>query len=99
MGYVEGMDRRQTILFPETVDEYIEEDNPVQFVDAFVDSLDLKELEFKYSEPELTGRPPYNPSDMLKLYLYGYLNRRFQEGQQEGDNEGMPGVHDSVQET
>ena len=75
MGYVEGMDRRQTILFPETVDEYIEEDNPVQFIDAFVESLDLKELEFKYSEPELTGRPPYNPADMLKLYLYGYLNR------------------------
>ena len=75
MGYVQGIGRRQTILFPDTVDEYIEEDNPVQFVDAFVDSLDLRELEFKYSEPEPTGRPPYNPADMLKLYLYGYLNR------------------------
>jgi len=75
MGYVQGVDRRQVILFPEVVDDYIEEDNPVQFVDAFVDSLDLVELGFKYCEPEATGRPPYNPGDMLKLYLYGYLNR------------------------
>jgi len=57
------------------VDDYIAEDNPVQFIDAFVDSMDLKELEFKYAEPEPTGRPPYNPADLLKLYIYGYLNR------------------------
>jgi len=75
MAYIQGMDRKQTILFPESVDDYIEEDNPVQFVDVFVDRLDLKELRFKYSQPESTGRPPYNPADMLKLYLYGYLNR------------------------
>lgn len=75
MAYIQGMDRKQTILFPESVDDYIEEDNPVQFVDVFVDSLDLRELRFKYSQPESTGRPPYNPADMLKLYLYGYLNR------------------------
>ena len=75
MSYVEGIARNQLILFPESIDDYIEEDNPVQFIDAFVDSLDLGELGFKYSLPEATGRPPYNPADMLKLYLYGYLNR------------------------
>ena len=75
MAYIQGINRRQTILFPESVDDYIKEDNPVQFIDAFVDSLDLRELQFKYSEPKPTGRPPYNPVDMLKPYLYGYLNR------------------------
>ena len=75
MSYVEGIARNQIILFPESIDDYIEKDNPVQFIDAFVGSLDLGELGFKYSLPEVTGRPPYNPADMLKLYLYGYLNR------------------------
>lgn len=75
MEYIQGINRRQTILFPESVDDYIKEDNPVQFIDAFVDSLGLMELKFNYSELKLTGRPPYNPADMLKLYLYGYLNR------------------------
>jgi len=75
MAYIQGTSRKQEILFPESVDDYIAEDNPVQFIDAFVDSMDLKELEFKYAEPELTGRPPYNPADLLKLYIYGYLNR------------------------
>lgn len=75
MSYIEGVARSQGILFPESIDDYIEEDNPVQFIDAFVESLDLEELGFKYSLPEATGRPPYNPADMLKLYLYGYLNR------------------------
>jgi len=75
VSYVEGIARNQLILFPESINDYIEGDNPVQFIDAFVDSLDLGELGFKYSLPEATGRPPYNPADMLKLYLYGYLNR------------------------
>lgn len=75
MGYIEGIDREQVILFPEVIDDYIEDENPVQFIDAFVDNLDLVELGFKYSEPRATGRPPYNPADMLKLYIYGYLNR------------------------
>lgn len=75
MPYIEGTVRNQAILFPEVIDDYIEEDNPVQFIDAFVDNLDLKELGFKYAEPKPTGRPPYNPADMIKLYLYGYLNR------------------------
>ena len=75
MSYIEGIARNQSILFPEVIDDYIEEDNPVQFIDAFVDSLDLQQLGFKHSLPEATGRPPYNPGDMLKLYIYGYLNR------------------------
>ena len=75
MSYIEGIARNQLILFPEAIDDYIEEDNPVQFIDAFVDSLGLEGLGFRYSRPEATGRPPYNPADMLKLYLYGYLNR------------------------
>lgn len=75
MSYVEGAARNQVILFPEAVDDYIEEDNPVKFIDAFVDSVDFSTLGFKYSKTKDTGRPPYNPSDMLKLYIYGYLNR------------------------
>ena len=62
-------------LFPEVVDDYISEENPVRFVDAFLDSLNLKELGFKHAELEVTGRPPYNPADLSKLYFYGYLNR------------------------
>lgn len=75
MAYIRGVNRKQIILFPEAVDDYITEDNPVQFIDAFIDNLNLKKLEFKHSEPESTGRPPYNPADLLKLYIYGYLNR------------------------
>ena len=75
MKHIQGIDRRQTVLFPEVIDEYIEEENPVQFIDVFVDTLDLKELGFRHAELKTTGRPPYNPADLLKLYIYGYLNR------------------------
>ena len=75
MGYIHGINKRQVILFPETVDDYISEDNPVQFIDIFVENLNLKALKFRYCQPAGTGRPPYNPGDMLKLYIYGYLNR------------------------
>ncbi|MBU1299109.1 MAG: transposase [Bacteroidetes bacterium] len=75
MPYIEGVSRNQAILFPEAIDEYIEEDNQVQFIDTFVDSLDLEELGFNRSTPASTGRPPYNPADLVKLYIYGYLNR------------------------
>src|SRR6516225_5281674 len=73
--YVEGEDRSQATLFPETLDEYIAEDNPVRVVDAFIDELDLKKLGFEGMEPELTGRPAYHPATLLKIYVYGYLNR------------------------
>ena len=75
MDYLEGSNRNQLILFPQSLDEYISEDNPVRFIDAFVESLDLKELGFRHSVLQETGRPPYHPSVLLKLYVYGYLNR------------------------
>ena len=75
MRYIQGTDRDQTTLLPDAIDDYITEDNPVRFIDAFVDSLDLTELNFTYSETKDTGRKPYNPADMLKLYIYGYLNK------------------------
>lgn len=75
MEHIKGLDRKQAILFPEVIDNYIAEENPVRFIDAFVDSLDMKELGFKHAELNPTGRPPYNPADLLKLYVYGYLNR------------------------
>ncbi len=75
MKYIKGIDRKQMVLFPERIDEYIVDDNPVQFVDVFVDRLDLNEVGFKHTELADTGRPPYNLGDLLKLYVYGYLNR------------------------
>jgi transposase len=74
-GYITGMSRTQSTLFPESLDEYITEDNPVRVVDCYVDSLDLFELGFQRSIPSHTGRPAYSPAMMLKLYIYGYLNR------------------------
>ena len=75
MSYVEGESRGQRILFPEALDEYVSEDNVVRFIDAFVDGLEMEELGFVHSAPKETGRPPYDPRDLLKLYIYGYLNR------------------------
>jgi transposase len=74
-GYVASRPRRQKILFPDTLDDSVTDDNPVRFLDVFVDSLDLARLGFAHAEPPETGRPPYRPSDLLKLYLYGYLNK------------------------
>jgi transposase len=73
--YVEGENRFQSTLFPESLEDYLAEDNPVRVVDVFVDELDLKELGFEGVEPEATGRPGYHPATMLKIYIYGYLNR------------------------
>jgi transposase len=73
--FVEGSDRSQTTLFPECLDDWIDEDNTVRVIDAFVDSIDLGELGFDGVVPEATGRPAYHPSVLLKLYIYGYLNR------------------------
>jgi transposase len=75
MSYIEGESREQGILFPEALDEYIGEDNAVRFIDAYVDGLQMEELGFKQTAPKETGRPPYDPRDLLKLYIYGYLNR------------------------
>ena len=73
--FVEGADRSQITLLPESLDEYITEDNPVRAIDAFVDSLDLASLGFDGVKPAQTGRPSYHPSILLKIYIYGYLNR------------------------
>src|ERR1700694_2377176 len=73
--FVAGIDRSQSTLFPECLDDWIDEDNPVRAVDAFVDAVDLGELGFSGAAPEITGRPSYHPSVLLKLYIYGYLNR------------------------
>jgi transposase len=73
--FVEGTDRGQSTLFPECLEDWICEDNPVRAIDVFVEELDLAELSFGGIEPEATGRPSYHPSSLLKLYIYGYLNR------------------------
>ena len=73
--FVEGVDRGQATLFPESLDEFVAEDNSVRVIDVFVDELDLGTLGFDRVEPMLTGRPSYHPSVLLKLYVYGYLNR------------------------
>src|SRR3984957_14692973 len=73
--FVEGEDRSQSTLFPERLDDYICEDNPVRVVEAFVEELDLGTLGFDGVEPEATGRPAYHPATLLKIYIYGYLNR------------------------
>jgi transposase len=75
MSYVEGESREQRILFPEVLDDYISEENVVRFIDAFVDGLEMEELGFGRAAPKETGRPPYDPRDLLKLYIYGYINR------------------------
>jgi len=73
-GFIEGEDRNQATLFPERIDDYVAEDSPVRVVDVFIDDLDVSGLGFR-TEPNATGRPSYHPKMMLKLYVYGYLNR------------------------
>ncbi len=73
--FVEGEPRTQSALFPERIEDYIDEDNPVRAIEAFVDVLDLEKLGFQGMNPKETGRPAYHPATMLKLYIYGYLNR------------------------
>jgi len=73
--HIQGQNRDQGTLFPERLDDLIDEDNAVRVIDAFVDSLDLKALGFARIEVQATGRPPYHPGDLLKLYLYGYMYR------------------------
>lgn len=75
MHYIPSASRDQAVLFPEVLDDYITEENPIRFIDAFVDKLDMVALGFEQSTLNTTGRPPYHPSILLKLYIYGYLNR------------------------
>src|SRR6266446_2411390 len=73
--FVEGEDRRQGVLLPEYLDDYVSEENPVRVIDVFVDALDLGSLGFLGVVPEATGRPAYHPGALLKIYIYGYINR------------------------
>ena len=75
MAHISGFERSQLLLLPEAIDDYVGADNPVRFIDAFVDGLDLAEAGFARVQPKATGRPGYAPGDLLKLYIYGYLNR------------------------
>lgn len=75
MHHIRGVPRHQIALLPAAIEDFVSVDHPVRVVDAFVESLDLASLGFGKAEPEATGRPPYDPADLLKLFLYGYLNR------------------------
>ena len=75
LPHIQGVQRDAVLLFPLSLDEYITDDNPVRFIDAFVDQLDLQALGFRRAVAAPTGRPAYHPGDLLKLYIYGYLNR------------------------
>ena len=73
-GFIEGEDRHQATLFPERLDDYVAEDSAVRVIDVFIDDLDLSGLGFKM-QPNVTGRPPYHPATLLKIYVYDYLYR------------------------
>ena len=73
--FIEGQQRSQSVLFPEQLEDWISEDNPVRAVDAFVEELALAQLGFDGAKPADTGRPAYHPAVLLKIYIYGYLNR------------------------
>jgi transposase len=75
MMHIAGQDRSQLLLLPESLDDYVGPENPVRFIEAFVDGLDLTAAGFARVTPKRTGRPGYAPADLLKLYIYGYLNR------------------------
>lgn len=74
IAHLSGTDRSQLLLLPEAVEDYVELDNPVRFIEAFVDGLDLKATGFVRVDAKDTGRPGFDPADLLKLYTYGYLN-------------------------
>jgi transposase len=73
--FIEGVERTQSTMFPAQLDEYVTEDNSVRVIDVFIDTLDLKMLGFERAVPADTGRPSYHPAVLLKVYVYGYLNR------------------------
>ena len=75
MSFLRWVDRSQTQLLPPCVDDYVDPNAPARFIDAFVEGLDFEKLGFKRAHAANTGRPPYHPADLLKLYTYGYLNR------------------------
>src|ERR1700739_1386075 len=93
MTHIAGHDRSQILLLPESLDDYVSAENPVRFIEAFVDGLDLAAAGFARVQSKETGRPGYAPADLLKLYIYGYLNRirssRRLEGETHRNIEGI----------
>ena len=75
MEFISGEGRHQAIMLPDRVDDYVDGNNAVRVIDAYIGSLNLGELGFAKADPNWTGRPMYDPKDMLKLYVYGYMNR------------------------
>jgi transposase len=75
MNYITGFDRKQAVLIPETIEQLIDKNNPVRFIDSFVNSLEVVAFGFRYIRLNKNGRPTFHPKDLLKLYLYGYLNK------------------------
>lgn len=73
--FVEGEDRKQVTLLPECLDDFVADDNPVRIIEAFVEELELESMGFEGVTPSTTGRPSYHPAVLLKIYIYGYLNR------------------------
>lgn len=74
MQYIQGKDRNQCVLFSESLDSLIDQDHEIRFIDLFVESIDVVEFGFKIKFSSIEGRPPYHPKDLLKLFIYGYLN-------------------------
>ena len=93
--FVEGEDRRQGALLPHCLDDYVTENNPVRVIEAFIDELDLATLGFDGVVPETTGRPAYHPATLLKIYLYGYLNR-IPSSRRLSDQSDLPPVRNAV---
>ena len=89
MTHLIGQDRSQTLLLPESLDDYVGPENPVRFIEAFVDGLDLATAGFGRVQPKETGRPGYAPGDLLKLYVYGYLNRIRSSRRLESETQGV----------
>jgi len=75
MSYITGFDRKQAVLIPETLDQLIATENAIRFIDAFVESIDTVNFGFRDVRLHKNGRPPFHPKDLLKLYIYGYLNK------------------------
>jgi transposase len=92
MKHIEGLNRDQMTLFPDALYDYISQENPVRFIDAFLETLDLKRMGFTHAVLQETGRPPYHPGDLLKLYVYGYLNRIRSSRQLERESHRNVGV-------
>lgn len=100
MPYVEGADRKQINLFPNTLDDYVSEDNPVRVIDCYVDSLNLEELGFEVFSDQNAGQKPYRRENLLKLYIYCYMNRirssRAMEAEANRNTEVMWLIHGTI---